>query len=114
MKFVFNAVNFIHSRALNHRQFKSFLEESQADYQDVPNHTDVRWLSRGKVLKRFVELRSEICTFPDEKGKETAVFDDNAWLFDLAFLTDITGHLNTVNQRLQGKDHFIFDMLKEL
>lgn len=114
MKYVFNAVNFIRSRGLNHRQFKSFLEESQADYQDVPYHTDVRWLSRGKVLKRFVELRSEICTFLNDKGKETAVFDDKTWLSDLAFLTDITGHLNTVNQHLQGKDHFIFNMFQDL
>lgn len=114
MKYVVNAVNFIRSKGLNHRQFKSFLEESQADYQDIPYHTAVRWLSRGKVLKRFVELRSEICTFLNEKGKETVVFDDKTWLSDLAFLTDITGHLNTVNQRLQGKDNFIFDMFQEL
>ena len=114
MKYVFTAVNFIRSRGLNHRQFRSFLEEIQSDYQDVPYHTDVRWLSRGNVLKRFVELRSEIRQFLTEKGKETDVFDDKTWLSDLAFLTDITGHLNTLNQRLQGPDHFIFDMFQEL
>ena len=114
MKYVFTAVNFIHFRGLNHRQFRSFLEQIQSDYQAVPYHTNVRWLSRGNVLKRFVELRSEIRQFLTEKGKETDVFDDKTWLSELAFLTDITGHLNTLNQRLQGIDHFIFDMFQEL
>ena len=114
MKYVFTAVNFIRSRGLNHREFMSFLEENQADYQDVPYHTDVRWLSRGKVLKRFVELRIEIREFLNGKGHDTSVFDDKSWLSDLAFLTDITGHLNTLNQSLQGKDTFSFDMFQEL
>ena len=78
MKYVFTAVNFIHSRGLNRWQFRSFLEQIRSDYQDVPYHTDVRWLSRGNVLKRFVELRSEIRQFLTEKGKETDVYDDMA------------------------------------
>ena len=117
MKFVFNSVNFIRSRGLNHRQCRSFLEGIEAEYRDISYHTDVRWLSRGKVLKRFerfVELRTEICEFLTEKGKDTAVFTDKQWLADLAFLTDMTNHLNTFNQRLQGKDHFISDMYQEL
>ena len=56
MKFVFKSVNFIRAKGLNHRQFRSFLENIESDYRDIPYHTDVRWLSRGKVLTRFVEL----------------------------------------------------------
>ena len=69
MKFVFNSVNFIRSRGPNHRQFGSFLEGIEAEYRDIPDHTDVRWLSRGKVLKRFVELRTEICDSLLRKAK---------------------------------------------
>ena len=114
MKFVFTSVNFIRARGLNHGQFRSFLEDIEAEYRDIPYHTDVRWLSRGKVLKRFVELRKEICEFLTDKGKDTALFSDKQWLADLAFLTYITDHLNKFNQCLQGKDHFIFDMYQEL
>jgi len=63
MKFVFTTVNFIRSRGLNHRQFRSFLKETHASFQDIPYHADVRWLSRGNVWKRFVELRLELCAF---------------------------------------------------
>ena len=59
-------------------------------------------------------MRSEICTFLNEKGKETAVLGDNTWLSDLACPAAITLRLNTLNQLLQGEDNFIFDMFEEL
>ncbi|KAK5643169.1 hypothetical protein RI129_007014 [Pyrocoelia pectoralis] len=54
------SVNFIISRALNHRIFKEFLKEIECEYDDVLYHSEVRWLSRGKILKRFFALRHEI------------------------------------------------------
>ena len=62
MKVVFSTINFIRANALNHRQFNSLLDESDAEFKDILYHTDVRWLSisRGKVLKRFFQLRVEI------------------------------------------------------
>ncbi|PNF32729.1 hypothetical protein B7P43_G11587 [Cryptotermes secundus] len=57
---VVSTVNFIRSRGLNHRQFRDFLSEVEAEYPDLPYHTAVRWLSSGKVLLRFFELRAEI------------------------------------------------------
>ena len=49
---IIRVVNFIRTIGLNHRQFKSFVEEFHLEYGDVPYHTEVRWLSRGKVLNR--------------------------------------------------------------
>ena len=107
MDFVFRSINFIRSRGLKHRQFQAFLEEMEADFGDVLYHTDVRWLSRGSVLRRFVALRSEIHTFLQANGRDTSVMDDSNWLADLCFLTDITGHLNDLNKKLQGKDRLV-------
>ena len=41
------AVNSIRARGLKHRQFRSFLKDIKADFIDVVNHTNVRWLSMG-------------------------------------------------------------------
>ncbi|CAN7949242.1 unnamed protein product [Ixodes hexagonus] len=67
MDIVFSAVNFICSRALNHRQFVSPLEAVGSEYGEILYHTEVRWLSRGRVLKRFFDLRKEIDTFMKSK-----------------------------------------------
>lgn len=70
MKIVVSCVNFIRAHALNHRQFQEFLSELNVDYEDVLYHTEVRWLSRGRVLKRFYELLPQITTFLVSKNKE--------------------------------------------
>ena len=62
-------VNFIRAKGLNHRQLKSFLKECDSENRDVPYHTEVKWLSRGKVLNECFELREEICQFMENKGK---------------------------------------------
>ena len=57
---VTTCINFIKSRALNHRQFKEFLDDVCSDYGDLTYYCEVRWLSKGKMLKRFYDLRNEI------------------------------------------------------
>lgn len=47
-------------RRLKHLQFKSLLEDIQVNPEDVPYHTDVWWLSLGKVIKQIWELRKYI------------------------------------------------------
>ena len=52
--------------------------------------TEVRWLSRGNVLKRFFELRAEVKAFMEKNGMAVPVLSDPKWLMDLAFIFDIT------------------------
>ncbi|KAK7130312.1 hypothetical protein R3I94_008893 [Phoxinus phoxinus] len=111
MQTVVRVVNFIVSRALHHRQFRQFIEEYDTEYGDLLKHSEVRWLSRGKVLERFLSLLSNICTFLDSKGKWEPKLEDPCWVTQLAFLTDITCHLNTLNLQLQGSDTLPSNML---
>jgi len=48
---VVSAVNFIRGHAFNHRAFKVFCNEV-GDQHSVLFHTEMRWLSRGRVLTR--------------------------------------------------------------
>jgi hypothetical protein len=59
MNTVVSTVNFIRSRSLNHRQFRELLIGIEADYGDVICYSQVRWLSRRKLLKRIYDLRKE-------------------------------------------------------
>lgn len=63
MTTVVKTINLIRSRALNHREFRAFLSDIDAEYGDVLYHSNVRWLSRGSVLQRFYSLRSKIDQF---------------------------------------------------
>ncbi|KAK0152455.1 General transcription factor II-I repeat domain-containing protein 2A [Merluccius polli] len=109
---VVKLVNVIRARGLNHRQFITFLEETDADHQDLLYHSRVRWLSLGKVCQRVWELKEEICSFLELMGKsdEFPELSDEAWLCDFAYAVDILSHMNELNVKLQGKDQFAHDM----
>ena len=100
MDVVVETVNFIRSRRLTHRQFKSFLADMDSEYGELLYHTEIRWLSRGNVLKRFFALRNEIASFLEMKNKAVPLLADATFQCYLAFLTDITYHLNELNLKL--------------
>ena len=110
MDVIVKTVNFIRSRGLNHKQFKSFLADMDSEYGEPLYHTEVRWLSRGNVLKRFFALRNEIASFMKMKNMAVPLLADATFQCNLAFLSDITHHLNKLNLKLQGKKQIITQM----
>jgi hypothetical protein len=67
---------------------------------------EVRWLAKGKALERFWSLKDEVIEFLEKNNElpdECELLRDKNWLINLAFLTDILGHLNILNKRLQGE-----------
>ncbi|UYV78542.1 hypothetical protein LAZ67_16001943 [Cordylochernes scorpioides] len=96
------------SFGLNHRQFRQFIAE--IGETDLPYYTAVRWLSCGKVLQRFFELRAVIEIFLNEKHRPLTELQNNAWLWKLAFYVDLTKHVNELNLRLQGENQHLPDL----
>ncbi|BFZ20203.1 hypothetical protein BsWGS_23242 [Bradybaena similaris] len=54
MSLVVRVVYFIVALALNDRQFETLLDEVGNNYPGLLLHSNVRWLSRGKVLSRLI------------------------------------------------------------
>jgi len=56
-------VNFIKARALSSRLFHEVCQYIDSDQQQLLLNTEVRWLSRGKVLSMLFKLRNEVNAF---------------------------------------------------
>lgn len=105
----------IRARSLQRRLFRAHMEEAEAEHTDLLLHTDVRWLSRGRFLERFRDLLPEIKEFlKQNEYAEYSQLDDEQWLLDLAFLTDITALLNELNLELQGKNKNVINMISSV
>uniref|UniRef100_A0A5S6QHT2 Uncharacterized protein n=1 Tax=Trichuris muris TaxID=70415 RepID=A0A5S6QHT2_TRIMR len=76
-------VNFIKSHAVQNRLFRQLCEENGEDFDTLLLYTEVRWLSKGNCLQRFVALWDSIVAFMSDKD---------------------FGKLNLLNKALQGKD----------
>uniref|UniRef100_A0A3Q3FDJ6 SPIN-DOC-like zinc-finger domain-containing protein n=1 Tax=Labrus bergylta TaxID=56723 RepID=A0A3Q3FDJ6_9LABR len=103
------------NRSLNHKTFVAILDEVSAVYGDLQMHTEVRWMSRGKRLERFFALLAEIPVFLEDSIRcDTSAYcsklRDTEFLFDMAFLADITSHLNHLNMQLQGRSQTPSDL----
>ena len=59
------------------------------------------------MLQWFDSLRSEIDQFLKEKDRLLHELSDPLWLAYMAFLIDLTDHLNSINKSLQGKNQFL-------
>ena len=92
MDTVVNVVNLILSSGLNNRHFRKSLVNTEAEYGDLVYFSNIRWLSRGSMLKRILKLQNEIIIFLQSKS--------------LAFLVDITSHLNSLNLHCKLKLSF--------
>ena len=63
LKQVIEVVNFIKARTLQSRLFTQFRQEMDLKFKCLVFHSEVRWLSRYKVLKLVCQLRAEFVPF---------------------------------------------------
>lgn len=97
-------INYIKSRPLQSRLFKILCADMGSEHSCLLLHTEVRWLSRGKILVRLFELRDEVRAFlMDSASQWRDQMSDEIWLYHLAYLSDIFTKLNDDNRALQGK-----------
>lgn len=117
MNTMMRMINFLRaSSSHQHRMLREFLREVDANADDLLLHNNVRWLSKGRVLERFWSIRGEIAAFlaqlKNQKATTFSIFlEDDKKMDIVAFLVDITSHLNELNLKLQGKDNSVCDLM---
>ena len=111
-----HAINFVKANALNDRLFMQFCETEKLKILLL--YTEVRWLSKGLSLKRFVNLREQVINFlkfksqmadsnyQKQAGKAQEILEklETAEIKSKIFyLSDIFKTVNMLNLELQGK-----------
>ena len=103
LKSVVKCVNLIKARPLNQHIFSCLYSGMDADHQALLLHSEVPWLSRGRVLKRVCDLRDKIVIFLRQQHfvalAKMFIRDFNA---KIAYLADIIDSLNCLNLSMQG------------
>ena len=104
MAVVVLAMNFIRGRAMNHCIFGEFCSEIGSELQAVLFYTEIRWLSKGKTLNRFLALREEIMHFLEEKQQSDLanVIDD--YFMAKVYLADVFSELNNLTLIFLSKE----------
>ena len=119
-------VNFVNSSALNHWLFEETCVGFGSEYKHLLFHSNVRWLSRGKVLRRTVDLRTELEIFLNEKNHRLATrFEDKSWMLKVCYLNNIftpgnehfdaeqiPKHRCALRKKVEQFEEFDFDTIK--
>ncbi|XP_028127688.2 general transcription factor II-I repeat domain-containing protein 2A-like [Diabrotica virgifera virgifera] len=114
MKVVVKLVNQVIAYALQRRQFRTLIAEMNLEYGELLLPTEIRWLSKEKILLRFYELLPALIAFLKERKEDYSTLEEPEWLRGFGFLTDVTGKLNELNLQLQGKEKNILQMISEV
>ena len=103
LKIVVETVNYVPGRALNHRILMQLCELIDSQFKVLLYHSEVRWLSRGKMLNGVFALRAELLDFLKYHNHRHAKhFEDSSFILTLAVLADIFAALNHLNCQMQG------------
>ncbi|TBU04239.1 hypothetical protein CWI37_0165p0020 [Hamiltosporidium tvaerminnensis] len=92
-----NYTNHIKFKVHNHRQFLKLIEEIEEN--DWSCSTVIRWISRGKVLKLFSNLKNHQNIFT-LKDSPLVVLLNNEWLWELALNIDLSKQMNDLSLKL--------------
>ncbi len=107
---VIKIVNNIKANALKSRMFERLCENLDATHKNLILHTEIRWLSKGKVLARLCELKNELIQF----FSNTSVCEyyvqklkSEIWMSKVHYLNEVFTQLNNLNLSMQTKNENI-------
>ena len=99
MESVIKCINTIKAYDKYERLFKQFCKDENTDHMRLLLHTEVRWLSKGNCLKRFMKLFDVLGEFLRDKTEMKNLLTTDGKTF-FSYLANIFGKLNGLNKQL--------------
>ena len=103
-------VNFVKAMHLNSHAFSALCNDMGSEHVTLLQHTEVRCLSRGKVLTLVFNWETSLVFFTDHNYPLADHLPDDEFLTWLAYLGDVFSRLNDLNLELQGLSATIFSV----
>ena len=110
---VIRCINKIKANAKFERLFKQFCVDRDERYVRLLLHTEIRWLSKGNCLRRFMELIDSVKEFLGETD-DIEYLNTKRGRAYISYLTDIFEKLNVLNKELQGRDTTLLDSKRKI
>ena len=108
---VVTVVNYIKFFPQHIRLFRVLCNEMGTEHNEFLFHSNVCWLSQGKVLERVANLRYRISIFLKEQKHDLVDrFSENILIAKLLFLADFFSHVNQLNGTIQEKQRIFLDV----
>ena len=97
---VIKIVNFTRTRAIKFIIFYLQCKDMDTQLHHLSLHTNIRWLSKGKVLSSVSKLQKDLCFYQNEKYDRFYDYLNNELLMsEVEYLTEIFEHLNSLTMR---------------
>ncbi|XP_065650646.1 zinc finger BED domain-containing protein 5-like [Hydra vulgaris] len=106
---VVKCINSIKVSTKQERIFKLYCEENNEPHVRLLLYTEVRWLSKGNCLKRFMELFDTLSGFLSDKTEMQYLLTIHSKAY-LSYLTDIFEKLKMLNKELQETNKTLVDV----
>ena len=98
LKIVVEYVNYVQINAMKHPIFKKLSNEMSSEFEVLLYYSNVRWLSRGKMLNRVFTLHVELAVLLREQQHHKAdCLENSDFILVLAYMVDIFDALNNIN-----------------
>ncbi|KAK9396847.1 hypothetical protein NXF25_020208 [Crotalus adamanteus] len=102
LNIIIRAINKIKSKPKNDRMFRQLCQDNNEDFITLLLHTEVRWLSKGTSLARFVALHDSVIQFFESNNETNLCQQLKTVKNDAFYLADIFKRFHDVNLQLQG------------
>ena len=109
-------VNYIKSKFLKPRLIYQICEKKGARFKTLRLHTQVHWLSRGRILCPVFELKDIVLKIFEEnhQNKFCNLLQYEVWCNKLAYVSDAFEHLNRFNLSIHRRAENILTSIEKI